>query len=316
MPAPFTALQAALARAGRAASGAPEPTADIGPTERPASVPTPTTRATRRAALAGQRAAAKAAQRPLQPPRPHGTAASESAPPAHPPAAPRRRAPPAPRRASERITQLQDLASVARRLREAQERADAEEKARREAAARQEAERHLFSRSVGAVTPLRNPNLARLRRHQPPPLPVQHWLDEERVLLESISDDFDVSTLLDTDDQLSFRRPGVGVEVTQRLRSGHWSIQRQLDLHGLRVDEAREALGDFIRHAHKTGLRCVRVVHGKGLGSPGKSPVLKSRVQRWLVQKSEVLAFVQARPIDGGAGALVVLLQPVHSRRR
>lgn len=205
---------------------------------------------------------------------------------------------------------------MARRLREAQERAEADDKARREAAARQEAERHLFSRSVGTVTPLRNPNLARLRRHQPPPLPVQHWLDEERVLLESISDDFDVSTLLDTDDQLSFRRPGVGVEVTQRLRSGHWSIQRQLDLHGLRVDEAREALGDFIRHAHKTGLRCLRVVHGKGLGSPGKSPVLKSRVQRWLVQKSEVLAFVQARPIDGGAGALVVLLQPVHSRRR
>lgn len=222
-----------------------------------------------------------------------------------------RRAPPAPRRPSERITQLQDLAAVARRLRDEQERREAEEKARSEAAARADAERHLFSRSVGPVTPLRNPNVARLRRLQPPPLPVQHWLDEERVLLESISDDFDVSTLLDTDDQLSFRRPGIGVEVTRRLRSGHWSIQRQLDLHGLRVDEAREALGDFIRHAHKTGMRCVRVVHGKGLGSPGKSPVLKSRVQRWLVQKNEVLAFVQARPMDGGAGALVVLLQPV-----
>ncbi|OZA54355.1 MAG: DNA mismatch repair protein MutS [Acidovorax sp. 17-64-282] len=181
-------------------------------------------------------------------------------------------------------------------------------------ARRLEAERHLFSRSVGPVTSLRNPNLARLRHRLPPPLPVQHWLDEERVLLESISDDFDVSTLLDTDDQLSFRRPGIGVEVTRRLRSGHWSIQRQLDLHGLRVDEAREALGQFIRHAHKTGLRCVRVVHGKGLGSPGKSPVLKSRVQRWLVQKNEVLAFVQARPMDGGAGALVVLLKPVNQR--
>ena len=230
------------------------------------------------------------------------------------PAPPRRRAPPAPRRAGERITQLQDLATVARRLREEQERREAEDKARREAAARAEAERQLFSRSVGPITPLRNPNLARVRRHQPPPLPVQHWLDEERVLLESISDDFDVSTLLDTDDQLSFRRPGIGVEVTRRLRSGHWSIQRQLDLHGLRVDEAREALGDFIRHAHKLGLRCVRVVHGKGLGSPGKSPVLKGRVQRWLVQKNEVLAFVQARPMDGGAGALVVLLQPVLHR--
>ncbi|MBV7455665.1 Smr/MutS family protein [Acidovorax sp. sif1233] len=214
------------------------------------------------------------------------------------------------------MAHLQDLASIARRLREEHARAEADEKARREAAARLEAERHLFSRSVGPVTPLRSPNVARLRRHKPPPLPVQHWLDEERVLVESISDDFDVSTLLDTDDQLSFRRPGIGVEITRRLRSGHWSIQRQLDLHGLRVDEAREALGEFIRHAHKAGLRCVRVVHGKGLGSPGKSPVLKSRVQRWLVQKSEVLAFVQARPIDGGAGALVVLLQPVHPRQR
>jgi DNA-nicking Smr family endonuclease len=112
------------------------------------------------------------------------------------------------------------------------------------------------------------------------------------------------------DDQLSFRRPGIGLDVTRRLRAGHWSIQRQLDLHGLRTDEAREALGEFIRLAHRTGLRCVRVVHGKGLGSPGRMPVLKSRVQRWLVQKKEVLAFVQARPADGGAGALVVLLQP------
>ena len=116
------------------------------------------------------------------------------------------------------------------------------------------------------------------------------------------------------DDQLSFRRAGIGRDVTHKLRAGHWSIQRQLDLHGLRTDEAREALGNFIRLAHRTGLRCVRVVHGKGLGSPGKTPVLKGRVQRWLVQKKEVLAFVQARPADGGAGALVVLLQP--GRRR
>jgi len=130
------------------------------------------------------------------------------------------------------------------------------------------------------------------------------------VLQEAMSDEFDVSTLLDTDDQLSFRRPGIGLDVTHKLRAGQWSIQRQLDLHGLRVDEAREALGQFIRLSHRTGIRCVRVVHGKGLGSPGKTPVLKGRVLRWLVQKKEVLAFVQARPAEGGAGALVVLLQP------
>ena len=117
-------------------------------------------------------------------------------------------------------------------------------------------------------------------------------------------------TLLHTDETLSFRRPGVGPDVAYKLRRGKWSIQRQIDLHGLRRDDAREALSIFIREAHKHGIRCVRVVHGKGLGSPGKAPVLKHRVHSWLVQKNEVLAFVQARPAEGGAGALVVLLIP------
>ena len=219
------------------------------------------------------------------------------------------------RRSGPRITDLHDLGAVARQLREEQARLEAQAKERRAAAARREAEHQLFSRAVGAIRPLRTRERLHLSDPPPLPLPVQHWLDEERVLRESISDDFDVSTLLDTDDQLSFRRPGIGVEITQRLRAGHWSIQRQLDLHGLRVDEAREALGQFIRNAHKNGMRCVRVVHGKGLGSPGKSPVHKSRVQRWLVQKNEVLAFVQARPIDGGAGAMLVLLQPAGVRQ-
>ena len=97
----------------------------------------------------------------------------------------------------------------------------------------------------------------------PEPLPLQLELDEQRVLQEAMSDEFDVSTLLDTDDQLSFRRPGIGLDVTHKLRAGQWSIQRQLDLHGLRVDEAREALGQFIRLSHRTGIRCVRVVHGR-----------------------------------------------------
>ena len=114
--------------------------------------------------------------------------------------------------------------------------------------------------------------------------------------------------LFRSDDELSYRRPGIGTDVTRKLRKGHWSLQGQIDLHGLRSDEAREALAQFIRDAHKRGWRCVRVVHGKGLGSPGKTPVLKAKVQRWLVQKSEVMAFVQAKAAEGGAGALVVLL--------
>ena len=293
-----TELSGALAAALLRANAAPAPPT---PAAQPA---TETPRAQRRAAAAA-RYAAQQARRKLGP-RP--------APPSPPPAAKPRRSAPAPRQASLRLHDLHDLAAVAQRLRQeqqqAQARAEALAKAQREAAA----ERQLFSRSIGPVTPLRTRNLMDSAPAPTPPLPLQHWLDEERVLRESISDDFDVSTLLDTDDQLSFRRPGIGTEITHRLRAGHWSIQRQLDLHGLRTDEAREALGQFIRHAHKTGLRCVRVVHGKGLGSPGKSPVLKSRVQRWLVQKNEVLAFVQARPMDGGAGALVVLLKPVNQR--
>ncbi|HON31263.1 MAG TPA: Smr/MutS family protein, partial [Ottowia sp.] len=138
--------------------------------------------------------------------------------------------------------------------------------------------------------------------------PLQRQRDEQAVLREAISDQFDASTLLHTDEHLSFRRPGIGPDVAARLRRGHWAVQAQIDLHGLRRDEAREALGQFLRDAQRAGLRCVRVVHGKGLGSPGRTPVLKDKVHGWLIQKNQVLAFVQARPLDGGAGALLVLL--------
>jgi len=169
-------------------------------------------------------------------------------------------------------------------------------------------DKDLFIRAAGAVQPLPDKRKVLHKPEQKMPLAMQYQKDEKAVLKEAISDEFDVSTLLDTDENLSFRRSGIGTDVTRKLRRGDWSIQRQLDLHGLRRDDAREALGIFIREAHKHGIRCVRVVHGKGLGSPGKAPILKSRVHSWLVQKNEVLAFVQAKPADGGAGALVVLL--------
>ena len=186
------------------------------------------------------------------------------------------------------------------------------EAARKAASAKTKAEKELFSRAVGPVKALpvkhRPGHRAHLPLIQPAPIAVQHQLDEEAVMREAISDEFDVESLLDTDDALSFRRPGMGPDVTRKLRRGGWSIQGQIDLHGLRRDDARETLNQFIKDAHKTGWRCVRVVHGKGLGSPGKTPVLKGRVQSWLIQKNQVLAFVQARPAQGGAGALVVLL--------
>ena len=208
---------------------------------------------------------------------------------------------------------LQDLGAIRKQVNEAAQAAAAAEEARREAERRAEAERHLFVRAVGAVKPIAAKERVFSTPQRPAARPLQQVLDDQAALVESMSDEFDVSTLLDVDDQLSFRRPGIGTDVTRKLRKGEWSIQGQLDLHGLRSDEAREAVGQFVRDAKRMGWRCVRVVHGKGLGSPGKEPVLKSKVQRWLVQKQEVIAFVQAKPSDGGAGALVVLLGPSAS---
>lgn len=183
---------------------------------------------------------------------------------------------------------------------------------RKAALAKAKAEKEFFARAVGIVKPLppkhRPGERAALRLVQAAPIAVQHQLDEQAVMREALSDEFDAETLLDTDDALSYRRTGIGTDVTRKLRKGGWAIQGQVDLHGLRREDAREALVDFIKDAARMGWRCVRVVHGKGLGSPGKTPVLKGKVQSWLIQKQEVLAFVQARPAHGGAGALVVLL--------
>ena len=186
------------------------------------------------------------------------------------------------------------------------------EAARKALLAKARAEEAFFALAVGVVKPLppkhRPGHRASLPLVQAPPIAVQHQLDELAVMQEALSDEFDAETLLDTDDALSYRRAGIGLDVTRKLRKGGWSIQGQVDLHGLRREDARQALVDFIKDAARMGWRCVRVVHGKGLGSPGKTPVLKGKVQSWLIQKQEVLAFVQARPAHGGAGALVVLL--------
>ena len=204
---------------------------------------------------------------------------------------------------------MQELAAIRQALAQRQALAEAERQRAQAAEKARLAEQKLFERAVGAVQPLNHAPRVELQVVRPSPTAFQQALDDQAALRESLSDEFDVSTLLDVDDQMSFRRPGIGHDVTRKLRRGDWSIQGQVDLHGLRSDEAREALGQFVRDAMRMGWRCVRVVHGKGLGSPGKTPVLKSKTQKWLVQKNEVLAFVQAKPAEGGAGALVVLLK-------
>jgi DNA-nicking Smr family endonuclease len=205
---------------------------------------------------------------------------------------------------------LQDLQAIRKHIAERDRVATEQAAKKAELQRRLDAERNLFQRAAGRVQPLREHGRVHHVPEPPAPIPAQRQLDDQRVLQEAISDEFDASTLLEVDDAMSFRRPGIGIDVARRLRRGEWSIQSEIDLHGLRREDAREALSAFLREAVRQGLRCVRVVHGKGLGSPGKTPVLKGKVHSWLVQKNEVLAFVQARGDEGGAGAVVVLLKP------
>jgi DNA-nicking Smr family endonuclease len=204
---------------------------------------------------------------------------------------------------------LAGLASVRDTLRQKQAQALEEAARLRQAQAAAERQRRVFVDTVGPVTalPAHGRNLA--TPSPPEPLPLQREKDEQAALQEAMSDEVDVESLLLTDDGLSFHRSGVGPDVVLRLRRGHWAIQGELDLHGMRRDEARDQLAEFLREAARRGWRCLRVVHGKGHGSPGREPVLKAKVHRWLGQKAQVLAFTQASAPMGGAGALIVLLR-------
>ena len=201
------------------------------------------------------------------------------------------------------------LQSLRDQLKQEQEARAAAESQRREQEALALREANLFRQSIGTVAPLRSIDKALHVPPQPEPIARQHLADEQAALAQSLSDEFSIESLLETDEGLSYARTGIGQETVRKLRRGHWVTQAQLDLHGMRTDEAREALADFLRNATKRGLRCVRVIHGKGLGSVNREPVLKKKVRNWLVQKDEVLAFCQARAADGGAGAVMVLLK-------
>ncbi|WP_289172234.1 Smr/MutS family protein [uncultured Parasutterella sp.] len=146
---------------------------------------------------------------------------------------------------------------------------------------------------------------------KPDPYPRQTKLDNEAVLTDSLSDHINADLYLDSDERLSYRAKNMAPDIPKKLRAGTWSIKGSLDLHGYTSDEARALLSVFITEQMKAGHRAVRIIHGQGFGSFQKKPVLKERVPGWLIQKKEVLAFVEAPSFDGGAGALYVLLAPL-----
>jgi DNA-nicking Smr family endonuclease len=211
-----------------------------------------------------------------------------------------------------RIKDLSELAPLRDELNRSARRQAAEAAEQQRAATARQTAADDFRAMVGEVTPLTIKQRVEHDRPPHPPIPRQRIEDNQQVLIASVSDEFEIDTLLHTDADLSFRRPGIGPDVLRRLRRGEWVIQDHLDLHGARVDEARELLALFLREAVRRGFRCVRVVHGKGLGSKDRQPVLKGKTRVWLAQRDEVIAFCQARPAEGGSGALVVLLRPAQ----
>jgi DNA-nicking Smr family endonuclease len=167
----------------------------------------------------------------------------------------------------------------------------------------------LFRHIAGKVAPLKDKNLAAVDKPAPAPLPRKREEDEREVLREALETPLSFEDRLDMGDEAAYLRVGLPRRVLTDLRRGRWVVQGELDLHGLTRDEARAALAHFIAQAVQQGRRCLRVIHGKGHGSPGRTPVLKHLSRGWLAQREDILAFCQARPHDGGDGALLVLLQ-------
>ena len=165
----------------------------------------------------------------------------------------------------------------------------------------------LFREHIGDVRPVKQDRVSPHRTKRKP-VPEQSRRDAVEVIKSLLSDDYDPADI-ETGEELLYFRPGLQHSVVRKLRRGQYAIEAELDLHGLTVPQAREALDKFSRTARTLGKRCVRIVHGKGRSSEGKMPVLKGKVNAWLRQKGDVLAFSTAIPRDGGTGAVYVLLR-------
>lgn len=213
---------------------------------------------------------------------------------------------------------LKDLGKQLKDQGEARAKADAERKKQEKVAAH---EADIFRNSLGGIERMPEQNryvhqarpavstaAAAAAARKGPLTAAEQTADDAAVLRESLSDMFGVEHYLEEDPDLNYTAPGVGPDVMKKMRKGHWQIQDELDMHGMNRDQARDALGVFLTHAQQRGQRCVCVIHGRGFGSRGQEPVLKSMVHSWLVQKG-VVAFCQARSHEGGEGALIVLLK-------
>ena len=167
-------------------------------------------------------------------------------------------------------------------------------------------DRILFRETVGPVRPVHHDRME--HRQRPPPEPRLSHDDERQVIDELLSWPVEPDEL-DTGEELYYRRDGIQNKVLRKLRRGQYRVSAVLDLHGMNVATARQALLEFLHDAKREHMTCVRIIHGKGLRSRHKGPVIKTKVNAWLRQRDDILAFCSARPVDGGTGAIYVLLR-------
>jgi len=167
-----------------------------------------------------------------------------------------------------------------------------------------------FSELLRDVKPLRkdHSNKIEVNAPKPAPMPKETQKDHKRVLKESLEISVEYEDL-QPGDSLSFCRPGIQNNIYRKLKKGQFNTDAELDLHGMTVAQAQDALAHFIHTSRIANDRCVRIIHGKGYGSSNRGPRLKPMVNQWLQKRNEILAFCSARPADGGTGAVYVLLK-------
>ncbi|MEE8321404.1 MAG: Smr/MutS family protein, partial [Gammaproteobacteria bacterium] len=165
----------------------------------------------------------------------------------------------------------------------------------------------LFRRTVGSVKRMDQDQVI-TDTPKPRPIPEQSIKESQRIKQEMLTGSFE-SSELEIGDELLFIRPGIQKQVMRKLRRGQFSVEAELDLHGMIVNDAKKALSHFLAECTARHHRCVRIIHGKGLGSKDKRPLIKIKLNHWLQQRDEVLAFCSARPFDGGTGVAYVLLR-------
>jgi DNA-nicking Smr family endonuclease len=206
-------------------------------------------------------------------------------------------------------TSTNKLLSAKKRLKQAEAaQKQAEQNAAKIISGKPADEISLFRDAVKDVKPFTAPPKDEYKL-KPKPIPLQFIRDEQQALVDSLSDHYIPAHEIETGEELLYLRDGHSPDILSKLRRGHWVIQAKIDLHGLISDEARAYVSSFISDCKKRGIRCVRIVHGKGLGSRNREPVLKNKLRGWLMQKDEVIAYAEAKKQDGGSGAVIVLLK-------